>query len=290
MGLLNVQTAIAKLCLSRASRTEFLGGLDAAAPAPVDADAEALRQLSVDVLAEFGERLIQKRIGFIRSWLPLSFAALDRKLTPERVNAHLDRFTQEYIRCDDEYAGEWKRKDSARVGAYLQTLVRNGTIPLPPLVDVLSYEIAYMRLRIDLEAARSARAAEAVAAPEGGLSSNTWVIQPPHVALAEYTFDVPLLIRLIESDFGIGGLRADPSWVLFIRQPTGAAVKTHAIGQGIYQLLSACASPRRLGDLVTAMRVAFGTQAEMETAIRAEIASLVQIGALTVLSHNSLTH
>jgi hypothetical protein len=282
MGTIGLQTAIARLCLSRAYRTDFSADVDAAVrqvPLTSAAEAEAVRQLDVAALSEFGDTLISKRISMIRRWLPLSFRALDCQISPAAVNRHLDRFTQEHIRDGDDYAGAWKRRDSARVCEFLCGLVRRRVIPLPAAADVLAFETERFRLTIDPEIARWAASTEPAAA--GALDARAVIARASYASVQRFRYNVPLLLGLIENQCAIDEVDEEPCTVLFVRCADGH-VDTHAIGEGSQAILAECARPRRVADVVARVQAMYGTDAELEEAIRQEIARLVDARALVV--------
>jgi hypothetical protein len=281
MGTIGLQTAIARLCLSREFRTDFSADVDAAVrqvPLSSAAEAEAVRQLDVAALSEFGEALITKRISMIRKWLPLSFRALDCQISPAMVNRHLDRFTQEHIRDGDDYAGAWKRRDSARVCEFLCGLVRRRVIALPPAADVIAFETERFRLTIDPEIARWALSAEPAA---GTLDDSAVIARASFASVQMFRYNVPLLLGLIESQCAIDEVEEEPCTVLFVRCADGR-VETHAIGEGSQAILAECARPRRVADVLARVQAMYGADAELEDAIRREIARLVDARALVV--------
>jgi hypothetical protein len=281
MGTIGLQTAIARLCLSREFRTDFSSDIDAAVrqvPLTTAAEAEAVRQLDVAALSEFGETLIRKRIQMIRKWLPLSFRALDCQISPAKVNRHLDRFTQEHIRDGDDYAGAWKRRDSVRVCEFLCGLVRRKVIALPPAADVIAFETERFRLTIDPEIARWAASAEPAPA---ALDDGAIIARASYASVQMYRYNVPLLLGLIENQCAIDEVEEEPCTVLFVRCADGR-VETHAIGEGSQAILAECARPRRLGDVLARVQAMYGAGGELEEPIRREIARLVEARALVV--------
>ena len=85
MSMLSLQTAIARFCLSREFRKALKADVETAVAdlSMSDGETTALKQLDLEVVGEFGDKLIQKRISMVRKWLPQTFSALDHRLTIE---------------------------------------------------------------------------------------------------------------------------------------------------------------------------------------------------------------
>lgn len=282
MGLIGLQAVIARLCLSRSFREAFRADSDTAlAQLPLTPeDHAAAKALAFHALGEFGDKLIAKRISIIRKWMPLSFTALDRLLSPAVVDAHLDRYTQEQMRNWDEYASDWKRVESVRVCRHLRALVGAGIIPLAPVSDLLVFETDLLRLRLDAAAAASAASQPPTAV---ALDDATVLLRPPHVMVQRFRFNLPMMIRLVEEGFGIDGLTEEPWWILSVRRGSAGAVDTYAIGEGSHAIVAACADPAPVATIVAAVTELYGNDAEIEQSLRREIAALVEAGVLTVV-------
>lgn len=282
MGMLGLQITIAKLCLSRNFRSEFRTDADAAVQqmALGDEEAASAKQLDLEAVSEFGESLISKRINMIRRWFPMSFAALDRHVSPTIVNRRLDRFTQDHVRDGDEYATIWRLRESARVTEYLTQLVTQGDLPLPPAADVVRFEAERLRLTLDPDAFHSAIRRPA---PRTALADETVLVRPPHASVLTFRYNVALLIKLIEEGFGIDDLVPEACNVLFIRRGTDGMVETHVTGEGSYRIVAHCSRPTRVQDLLTAMKIAYGFSPELDATLREELARLIALGALKPL-------
>lgn len=284
MSMTEVQTVVAKLCLDTSFRRDYLARSGAALSGfkLTEAEIAQVTELDVTAVGAFGDRLLHKRIGMIKHWLPLTFRLLEQNGPDEQVEALLLKFTQTFVRDDQEYGGEWARRESGRFVDYLVPFVDRGVIGPPALSSLLRFEYLRLAMTIDPRLAQSAAATgrtRNVLATDGLL-----IVRPAHVRVERFAVNVPRLVETVERSAPIEHVPEHSCQVLFVRRSGDASVDTMVVGDGSAALLEACEVPRTAREVVAATVQRFAEEGEDTVALseqcRRELERLFQAGAV----------
>ena len=161
MSMLQMQTAIARLCVDPPFRREFLRDPEGALREYDLTGAERAAVYTIDASAihDYAQSLIAKRMGLIGKWFPLTVGLLQRSLSAHEYHHLVERYSIEHVPTNEQLGGEWARTEFFVFYGFLFRCVPQLSQRVRYFEDTARFEAANFDLITGEEACHSARRA-----------------------------------------------------------------------------------------------------------------------------------
>lgn len=293
MSMIAMQTVIAKLCVDQTFRENFSIDPDKELePSALTAKESAeIKSIDMQAVCEYASSLLNKRLGLLRKWFPLSLGVLAKRLPAEELYAILNRYGLANIRGADEIGGDWVRGEFHRVSTYLRHLIAIGAIDVPCLPDVLEFEVLTFTMLNDPEISKSALGFTTADRTKSTFISECQRTSKPllgrHACLRSFNHNMAELLPLVDEQQDIPPFEMKPTWVLFCKRPHAFGVDTSTINLPLKQLIDLCDGKRTVADIISSIASHFRiTKAESGNDCLSALEQLYIRGAVTFISDN----
>lgn len=282
MGVANVQTVIARLCLDMTFRDRFQTERMAALRSCGVSEAEgaALSTWDPSAVFAFGDALMGKRLRMIKRWLPLSMKALDCVLGPTEARALLNGYVTLRLRASDDLGTKWVLSDSTQLREFVYASPWRVDDDRETVDAVFRFECE--RLRLLLQAGVGAFEPGAIViAPQ--VSDHDVVVRPTYAALAVFDRDIQRVIRQLDeartTSPALCQTTGGPQAIIFVRSPKD--VDSIVVDETTARIAEACTEPQVVGELIDTLSNGH-EDVEWRAACREQLRAMASAGALSI--------